>query len=148
MKKTILNSLLAFAVTATANYAAASEINAEQIGNFLCQVNLCKNGAVISDIKVDKYNLPNLAEKLAGNGKQVLKISFHQETLYKEYARDYTDCNLIVSSSTSMTLSSCKITGTIKIGRGERKHALSLGGAEHMQQNESGFMSSRLSTEQ
>ncbi|MGZ3804471.1 MAG: hypothetical protein ACXVB4_09695, partial [Pseudobdellovibrionaceae bacterium] len=80
--------------------------------------------AVISYIKTSKYNFPNAAEaitcadqKYFGSGcesaKQMLKLSFHVEN--KESVLNYTDCNLIVTSPTEMSLSSCKISGTLDV---------------------------------
>lgn len=144
MRKSIFNSLLVFALVAVSNHAYAEEITETQIGHFLCEVQLCKNDAVISDIRVNKYNLANLSELIASSGKQILNISFHQETPNKEYIRDYSDCNLIISSNTSMTLSGCKITGKIAIGKSSRTHQLSLGDGETMHQVEAGWMSNDL----
>ncbi|MGZ3745203.1 MAG: hypothetical protein ACXWRA_15520, partial [Pseudobdellovibrionaceae bacterium] len=85
-----------------------------------------KNEAVISYIKTSKYNFPNAAEaitcadqKYFGSGcesaKQMLKLSFRVETQNKESILNYTDCNLIVTSPTEMSLSSCKISGTLDV---------------------------------
>lgn len=144
MKKNILKSFLAFSVLYITSLAYAEDTTVEQIGQFLCDVQLCRNDAVISKIEINKYNLPNLSEKLAGSGKQVLKLSFHQETPNHEYIRDYTDCNLVINSSTSMTLSSCKITGIVKVGRASRIHQLSLGEGEIIHQVEAGWMAADL----
>lgn len=141
MKKNILKSILAFSAFCITNQVyAADDVTVEQIGHFLCAVQLCKNDAIISNIEVSGYNVANLAEKLTGSGKQVLKISFHQETPNKEYVRDFTDCHLVVTSPTSMNLSSCKITGKVQAGKQNRVHKLSLGAGEVMHQVEAGWM--------
>lgn len=144
MKKNILRSLLAFSIVCVSYQVYAEEITEHQIGQFLCEVQLCKNSAVISGIRINKYNLANLSEIVAGSGKQILNISFHQETPNREYIRDYSDCNLIISSNTSMTLSGCKITGKVGMGKSSRAHQLSLGDGETMHQVEAGWMSSDL----
>ncbi|HEY8270115.1 MAG TPA: hypothetical protein VIG33_04455 [Pseudobdellovibrionaceae bacterium] len=147
MKKYFRNSMLAILSMVMAHPAYASDVTIEQIGSFLCEVQLCKNEAVVSNIKASKYNLANLAEKLADlansaenlpqSGRQVLRLSFHQETPDKEYVRDFRDCNLIVFSPTVMSLSSCKISGTFVPRNSSSVHQLSLGDGEIMHQHPS-----------
>ncbi|MGZ3771433.1 MAG: hypothetical protein ACXVCP_16530 [Bdellovibrio sp.] len=147
MSNKFINSLLALTVFTLTYPAFADEITNDQVKDFLCQVQMCKNNAVISDIQISKYNLANLSEKLFGSGKQILKLSFHQQTANGEYTRDFTECNLVVKTATDMALSNCRITGTVKAGKASRVHKLSLGEGEIIYQNESGWMASTLTNQ-
>jgi hypothetical protein len=123
----------------------AHEITTENVESFLCEVGFCKPNINISQVKINKYNLPNLAEKMARTGKHVLRISFHQETSNGDFSRDYTSCNLIVSAEGKMTLSACYFKGSMKPGHGDRQHQLSLGYDEIVSHQEQGWMGTDIS---
>ncbi len=141
MKKLTLLSFLAIFVSSP---LFATEITSDNIQKFLCNIDLCKNEAVISNISINKYNIPNLAELLATSGNQVLVISFHQETPNRDYKRDYSHCNLIVLSETKMKLSGCKITGSIAPGPTNRVNPMALGENEIISQKETGWLATEI----
>lgn len=154
MKKNIMKSILILSSLCGTGQAYASDVTVEQIGNFLCSVDLCKNGAVISNIETSGINMPNLAEKLTcadqkyfGKGcesaKQVLTLSFRQVSATREYVREFRSCNLIVSSPEVMQLSDCRISGK---GKSSILPQLSLGEAELMHQQETGVLTTILKT--
>lgn len=141
MKKLTLLSIL---VVFSSRPIFALEISNENVQKFLCNIDLCKNEAVISQLKISKYNLPNLAEILSNSGKQVLVISFQQETPNRDYKRVYSNCNLIVLSETKMKLSACEITGSVAPGPSSRVHPLALGDNEIISQKEKGWLATEI----
>jgi hypothetical protein len=123
----------------------ATEVSFNDVESFLCEVGFCNPNINVTQIKINKYNLPNLAEKMARTGKQVLRISFHQETSNGDFSRDYSNCNLIVSPEGKMTLSACTFKGMMRPGYGNRKHQLSLGYDEIVSHQEQGWMGTDIS---
>ena len=137
-------TLLSFLVIFVSSPIFATEISSDHVQKFLCNIGLCRNEAVISQLTISKYNLPNLAEKLSGSGSQVLVISFHQEAPNREFRRNYSNCNLIVLSETKMKLSACAITGFVAPGSTNRVNPLVLGENEIISQKETGWLATEI----
>lgn len=143
--KSLFSIFLTAAFLTISSSAQAFEVTSNDVESFLCEVGFCKTNINVTQIKINKYNLPNLAEKMARSGKQVLRISFHQETSNGDFSRDYTSCNLIVSPEAKMTLSACYFKGSVRPGHGDRQHQLSLGYDEIVSHQEQGWMGTDIS---